>query len=223
VTWRSRSVPPVHDYHAAPDPQSTVLDAVAISKAAKATVKPWAVPLVESAATPLLAAGEQGGLRRAWLGFDLLDSDLPLQPAFPILIGNLLRWLTAGEAAGATPAVRIGQPAVVALGVDATTATVTDPVGQTTQVPLADGRLRYAGHRVGLHEAAAGGVRQSFAINLLDADESNLTPRSTLQIGRTRVVAPGGASLRHEELWRWVVGAALLFLMLEWWWYHRRG
>lgn len=203
---------------------STVLDAVAISKAAKATVKSWAVPLVESQDTVLLAAGEAGGQRRAWIGFDLLDSDLPLQPAFPILVGNLLRWLASGEAVGATPAVRIGEPVVVNLGVDAPTAVITAPGDTTTEVPLSDGRLRYAGaDRVGLHDVAAGGVRQTFAVNLLDADESDLTPRSTLQIGRTRVVGPGGSSLRHQELWRYVVGLALVLLMLEWWWYHRRG
>jgi len=217
--------PPVLDYQRQhPILQSTVLDAVAISKAAKATVKPWAVPLVESKDTPLLAAGEQHGLRRAWIGFDLLDSDLPLQPAFPILVGNLLRWLTAGELAGAAPAVWIGEPVSLNLGIEAASASISDPAGEVTTTPLSDGRLQYAGaDRVGLYQVSAGGVRQPFAVSLLDADESDLTPRSTLQVGRTRVVAPSGASLRHQELWRWVAGLVLGLLMVEWWWYHRRG
>ena len=217
--------PPVLDYQRQhPVLQSVTLDAVSISKAAKATPKPWAMPLAESADTPLIVAGERDGLRRVWIGFDLLDSDLPLQPAFPILMGNLLRWMSTGETAGAAPAVKIGRPVAINLGVDVEQATITAPDGRTAEVPLTDGRLRYAQtDRVGLYQVAAGGVRQPCAVSLLDADESDLTPRSELQVGRTRVVAPGGSSLRHQELWRWAVGLALALLMIEWWWYHRRG
>ncbi|MDN5343920.1 MAG: hypothetical protein PWQ18_31 [Clostridia bacterium] len=42
---------------------------------------------------PLLAHGESGGRRLALLAFDLHASDLPLRPAYPVLMQNVINWL----------------------------------------------------------------------------------------------------------------------------------
>src|SRR2546425_8396311 len=52
----------------------------------------WAQPVIVTPETPLLIAGENNNRRIAALSFDLHDSDLPLQPSFPILIYNLVNW-----------------------------------------------------------------------------------------------------------------------------------
>ena len=52
----------------------------------------WAQPVISTPETPLLIAGENDNRRIAALSFDLHDSDLPLQPGFPILINNMVNW-----------------------------------------------------------------------------------------------------------------------------------
>src|SRR5205814_6743756 len=52
----------------------------------------WAQTVLAATETPLLIAGENNNRRIAALGFDLHASDLPLQPAFPILVYNLVNW-----------------------------------------------------------------------------------------------------------------------------------
>ncbi|TMC18654.1 MAG: VWA domain-containing protein [Chloroflexi bacterium] len=58
---------------------------------------PWAQTVITTPMTPLLIAGENDNRRIATLGFDLHDTDLPLQPAFPILIRNLTNWFRPGQ------------------------------------------------------------------------------------------------------------------------------
>jgi hypothetical protein len=48
--------------------------------------KAWAQSLVESERAPLVVAGEHGGRRSVWVGFDVRASDLPLRVTFPIFI-----------------------------------------------------------------------------------------------------------------------------------------
>ena len=65
------------------------------------------------------------------------------------------------------------------------------------------------------------GGQRRFAVNLLDADESNVEPRPTVQIGAESVHA---GQTRHQprELWKYAVLAGLAFLMLEWYVYNRK-
>ncbi|MCK9905708.1 hypothetical protein MXD63_37680, partial [Frankia sp. Cpl3] len=49
--------------------------------------------LVKSGQQELLKAGTINGRRVVIIGFDLHQSDLPLRPAFPILMQNALSWL----------------------------------------------------------------------------------------------------------------------------------
>jgi hypothetical protein len=56
--------------------------------------------VVDSDGGPLLAVRTEGGRRQAVLAFDLGQSDLPLRPAFPVLMANLLDWLVPRPDAG---------------------------------------------------------------------------------------------------------------------------
>ena len=53
----------------------------------------WGRTLLEHEGRPLLVAGEYANRRVAVLGFDLHDTNIPLQTGFPILINNLGAWL----------------------------------------------------------------------------------------------------------------------------------
>ncbi len=75
--------------------------------------------------------------------------------------------------------------------------------------------------RLGLYQATWEGGEEYFAVNLLDANESNIQPLETIQVGTQTVVASetGG---QPRDLWKWLAVAALGLLLLEWFLYHQR-
>ena len=76
--------------------------------------------------------------------------------------------------------------------------------------------------RVGVYRVKwDGGVREQFAVNLLDAEESNIEPRPAFQIGSDQIEA-GQQRGQPRELWKWFALLALGALMVEWYVYNRR-
>ena len=76
--------------------------------------------------------------------------------------------------------------------------------------------------RVGLYKVVRDdGVRHEFAVNLLDARESDIEPRQRFKVGED-TVASGSERARPHDLWKWLVLAALGLLLLEWYVYNRR-
>jgi hypothetical protein len=75
--------------------------------------------------------------------------------------------------------------------------------------------------RPGIYRAAWDGGGRTFAVNLLDADESNVQPRDEVRIGAQEVAAeaPRGQT---RETWKWIALAALAVVFAEWLFYHRR-
>ncbi len=59
---------------------------------------PGDVALAASFDVPLIVARERPGLRIAALAFDPRRSDLPMRPAFPLLVANALAWAARDEA-----------------------------------------------------------------------------------------------------------------------------
>jgi hypothetical protein len=58
-------------------------------------------------------------------------------------------------------------------------------------------------------------------VNLLDANESNIEPRTDIKIGSDEVAA-GEERRQPRELWKWLALAALGLLLVEWYVYNRR-
>jgi hypothetical protein len=63
--------------------------------------------------------------------------------------------------------------------------------------------------------------QRSFAVNLLDTDESAIEPRPSIQIGAKEIKA-GQETRQPRDLWKWLIVAALGMLLLEWYVYNRR-
>ncbi len=61
-----------------------------------------------------------------------------------------------------------------------------------------------------------------FAVNLFDAGESDITPRTEIALGGAAVTEPDEEELGQREFWPWVALLALLILLIEWYVYHRR-
>lgn len=191
---------------------------------------PWAETLAETGDGPLIVAGERGETRAVYVGFSVLDSDMPLRIAFPIFLANCRDWLTArtGEASGA---LRAGEVVpLAATGANVGPISIARPDGKTdTLRPGGNGPVLYNGaNTVGLYTATNNAAfRQTFAVSLLSAAESNITPVATPTIlvadagGEEKERAPLSVPVRRE-IWPWIAAVALAVLALEWLVYHRR-
>jgi Ca-activated chloride channel family protein len=203
-------------------------DQVAILEAQRVENAPWARALVTAEGGPLLLAGEQDGRRIAILTFDLHDSDLPLQLAFPILMTNLMAWYAPAEIVDAPDGLVTGQPLTIRPRAEADACRVTRPDGVQETLALEETQTLYTDTLLpgvyGVELLAGEGVmaEQEVAVNLFAPEESAITPAETITLGEAAVPQGAGAEAEGQrELWPWVAGAARVILLVEWWVYHR--
>ncbi len=203
------------------DPLAQFVDwsGVHLLRAHQVTLPAWAHVLVQSNGGPLVFAGEVDGRRVAVLTFDLHESDLPLQVAFPILMSNLLNYLAPPQAFSAPDGVQPGDPVIIKTS-GATNLAVQDPSGARLPVP-ADGSFSNTG-LLGVYTLYSGQtVLGYFAVNLFDPFESNIRPQPSIRIGRSDVTASAAQEQGQLEIWPWLAAAAFVILLGEWWVYHR--
>ena len=82
---------------------------VNVGEAHRLALGPGDVALAASFDVPLIVVRERPGLRIAALAFDPRRSDLPMRPAFPLLVANALAWAVREESdATVTPGVDPG-------------------------------------------------------------------------------------------------------------------
>jgi hypothetical protein len=106
-----------------------------IAKAQRLALPSWARSVIPGPGeAPLLYVGDRDGLKTAVVAFDLHQSDLPLQVAFPILMANLAGELF-GDTAQPVGTRAPGSPVELPLPLDAAGLRVTLPDGQTVDVP----------------------------------------------------------------------------------------
>ncbi len=187
----------------------------------------WAEPLVTVDGGPLVLAGEEGGRQVAIITFDLHDSDLPLQIAWPVLLANLMQWYTPARAVS-QEALPIGGTLALTPSFEADAVRVTRPDGRTTTLRVGEGPLIYADTTLpGLYTVdtyAGAELLQSelFAVNLFDRAESLIRPAGRLTIGADEVGEAGREEIGQRELWMLLALLALAALSVEWAVYWRR-
>ncbi|RRR75022.1 MAG: VWA domain-containing protein [Candidatus Viridilinea halotolerans] len=209
------------------------LSEASVLKAARLVPASWARPLVESDSTPLLIAGEREGRRIVVLAFNLHNSDLPLLPAFPLLLANLMEYLAPGIGGEASQLVP-GQ--VLALQVDAQVSEIriTRPDGQVVSsrneaVQIQDNQALYADttalgvYTIEQFNADTLLSRRLFAVNLFAPSASYVLPQPDLRIAQISGAQStiGQERDARQELWRWIALLALVVLVIEWLVYQR--
>ncbi|MCX7993184.1 MAG: VWA domain-containing protein [Fimbriimonadales bacterium] len=183
----------------------------------------WAKILAESQQTPLIVAGEHQNRRWIGVGWNLMESDFPLQPAFPIFIANLLRWAVGEQGSATDLTVRTGVPFSLAVDPSETELSVRDPNGQTRTYPVNDGAVVIPGlERVGLHTVQGKKTQLRIAANLMHSDESDIRPRTRIELGG-KTVAAQNTLTTLRDLWKPIALALLALLMAEWWVFVRRS
>ncbi|HEY6609051.1 MAG TPA: BatA and WFA domain-containing protein [Candidatus Limnocylindria bacterium] len=218
------------------------LSSIHIGRAREIELADGMRPVVASTRNaPLIAVGEVGGGRVGLISFDLDESDLPLQVAFPLLMSNLVDYvLPAGD--GILPSsMRLGES--ITVGVDPTIERVTVTTTGATDVPgtaseaieatVVDGRLTIPGaDHVGLREIRItsdepdldGTLLGTTAVNLFSADESDVAPGDATRIvemGRVPDEDSTPAQSARSEWWWPLVLLALILLAAEWILFHR--
>jgi Ca-activated chloride channel family protein len=206
------------------------LSEVSVLKANKLVPGTWARVVVDGDAGPLLLAGERDGRRIVVLAFDLHQSDLPLQVAFPLLLSNIVGYLAPGSGAEAAQ-LAPGQPLALPVDASITDVRVTRPDGQTVRITSQNGQAIYA-------ETDALGVytveqrqgdrlvgRRRYAVNLFAPDESKIAPQAELNVPQVSGLQQAVTRERvgRQEFWRWLAAAALAVLVVEWLVYQRNG
>jgi hypothetical protein len=198
---------------------------VHILQAKSVKTPPWADVLIESDSGTLIFAGETNGQRIAAVMFDLKESDLPLQIAYPILFSNLINYLAPPTAFDSTQSLRPGESLSILPQTDVDRIVIVSPSNQIftlsptqTTFTQTDELGYYAVNFVSGSSTTA----EYFAVNLFDENESNIQPRDAIQVGRAEVTPTISQKIGQRELWQWLAALALIVLMIEWQVFHRR-
>ncbi len=214
--------------HASPLTEYVDWSNVHVLQARRIQPPEWAQTLIQAPGGPLVLSGEYQGHRLAAISFDLHDSDLPLQLAFPVLMANLINDLQVGDVyhLADLPAIQPGQRLSLPATASSGTLQVTDPSGQVSRIEAdRDSQFLLQFDQIGFYRLADPNQpnREALiAVNLFSPEESELTPASRISIGQTSIPANQQTDSGQRELWPWLAGAALLTLWLEWWVYHQR-
>jgi hypothetical protein len=201
-----------------------------VLKAARLLPGAWARVVVDGDGGPLLVVGEREGRRVAVLAFDLHDSDLPLQVAFPLLMSNIISYLAPGSGAEASQ-VPPGQPIAVPVDASITQVRMTKPDGVMETVAPSVGQAIFADtealgpYIVEEYQGETLIARQRYTVNLFAPDESRVERKETIDVPQVSGLqqAATGERVGREEFWRWLAAIALIILIIEWLVYQRNG
>ncbi len=201
---------------------------VAVAQSRDLATSSFGRAVIESQAGPVLLVRD-GAPRAALLGFDLHDSDLPLSPAFPVLVERLTEYL-APDAVPPSPVEPdtpvdipvLGGGSVAIRHPDGSTETL-DVAAQTGDAVVSDT------DQTGLYTATihATGARQTvsaeFAVDALDPARSAIAPQSELTSvhGTSGLPNPSTQGAVFDDLWPWLAILALAVLSAEWVVFHR--
>lgn len=206
------------------------LGRVYIGEAMKLQVPPEAEVLVDGTKGPLVVLFREGRRTHLVVAFDLLQSTWPMRVSFPLFMSNAMQYLAIGSdmdvrqshPPGSTP--QIPRIDLQKVDPDLKQLRLDGPMGQLAVPIPPDGDFALpALDRVGVYTTQPPIPHfEHLAVNLLDANESNLISldHPPGDIGAAVARDTGKSRL---EWWWWIVAAAVLpLLMIEWWVYTRR-
>jgi Ca-activated chloride channel family protein len=160
---------------------------------------------------PLVWAYEGRGTRVVILPFLLSQTDLPLRPAFPVLVANAVGWLAGG------PHIAPGDAPMVPAG-PWPSATLIDPTGGIQTLDARSGLFVLPPlDRVGEWRLRTGGWERRWVASAVDGREADLTVAEAV-VPRSAADAPRPA---YVSLVPWLLGAAAAIIAGEWWLWSR--
>ena len=205
--------------------------------------------LIDSDAGPLLCLASRDAFEDAVLGFVIVDEAVEpggaakrflgtnwlIRPSFPVFVLNLLEYLGGSRDVLETGGVRPGMPVSLDVPVGGqvgnlshgeTAVRISTPSGRVVEAAARSGRVTFDDTgELGVYEVQSGGKTvQRFTVNLFDPAESAIRPNPApeIKIGDVKVTGETSWEPGRREVWKYLVGAGLVVLLLEWYIYIRR-
>ncbi len=158
---------------------------------------------------PLILAREEGGRKSVVLGFDPRQSNLPLQPAFPLLLAGAIEWMT-GAVEDTSDPVTAGEAALPA---DGSPVRVYTPAGQEMPFARQGDQLHLLLFYSGLYRVRSAEGERKIAVNIPPLPGDRWRPGGA----ESAVLEKRGFGSAGSELWRWLLLLAMLPLWAEGW------
>lgn len=175
---------------------------------------------IAEGAGPVMLA-RSAPVRQVLWGLDLLDTDLPMRYAFPLLVANTLGWL-AGEDEPLVQPLEPGRPWAVQIPQEGRDWQYLEPGQPPRAARLSAGLLLASSERQGIHVWRDADGHEVARPTALPGAER---PQAVQGVGEPLVQRPAqaGVALPAEQprFAGWLL-AALAGLCLEWWLYQRR-
>ena len=172
--------------------------------------------------TPLIFTRHdiQGERTFVVFAFDLRRSLLPVSYAFPLLVVNALNWYQP-QPDGLLPTHRAGVPLSLVSSLGDGEPRVKGPA--EVALRRLSGRLHFTAPEIGIYDFELNAdERFSVAVNLMDARESEVTPRAEYPVWTAAEPYRAPSPPWPGTPWRAFLLIAVALLTIEWWTWHRR-
>ena len=208
----------------------------------------WGIPLAETVKAPLIWLGTQvnrsGVLHEnktrkvIVFAFDPFDLQISRFALFdrsiaspPILMAQCFEWLDSATAPIQPDVVKAGEPVKIRLDHPDRVENATVLLPDETSIDLEIGTSSIfftETHQIGVYTLYVNDEPWGkFAVNLLDAAESDISPRGLpkavemVDDADTAYMSQNELQVAKQELWGYAAIFAMLLLIAEWWFYHR--
>ena len=171
-------------------------------------LKDWTPLAFTGRGNPLVAVREPGGVSHALFTFDVSRGNIANDPAFPVLIGDVLEWFAR------TSPVRVEAPGTMRLPADVSAVRKADGGGVEVR-KVGDGAVADL-REPGVYLADRPSGQLAIAINAGSRASSNVRHSSRAD------AASASAPAASAGIWIWLVVGALLLLAIEWYTWQRR-
>ena len=179
-------------------------------------------PIVDSDQAGLIYTYQKQNLKAVYIAFDLLKSDLPLKVAFPILVDNMIKWLAPNPISRENLIFQTGEPVPVKLTSNAGEFLIRDANDNLHTIKNHEREYLFTETKdIGIYSIIEGEKQTRFAVNLSDANESNI--HSTYQM--TKSANKGNKADPFEvefHLWIILIIISIIFLILEWYFWFKK-
>lgn len=206
------------------------VDTIQVFRWLKLTLPPKAVSIIDGESSPVLATLSDGGRRFLICAFGLLtEDDVTGEPMlntdwmtkvhFLVFVYNAIGHLSGSLSPTGMENIRPGSPIEFPAPDGEDELRIRRPDGEVDRVVIGGFEtVNYARtRRLGVYTATPGVPgRDAFAVNLFDADESNVQPKNTLVLSGQQVAASSGITRVNKPVWPWILLGLLAILAIEW-------